>query len=93
MHLITENTVFGNKPGILGHEKGFRVLGLEILDDLIAVVHLVLVLLPLRLQPGLAIKNPPKNTQKPTKRKPLKMFIFGFFKFFIFYENITNFSL
>jgi hypothetical protein len=91
---LTENNVSRNKPGILCHEKGFRVLGLEILDDLIAVVHLVLILLPLRLQPRLAIKNPPKKTQKHPKNPPKKttknVFSFcflGFFKFLIFYEN------
>jgi hypothetical protein len=66
------NIVSRNKPGVLGHEKGFRVLGLEILDDLVAVVHLVLVLLPLRLQPGLAIKNPPKKTHPKNNKKPKK---------------------
>jgi hypothetical protein len=45
-------------------------------------------------QAGLAIKNPPKKpTQKPTQKNPLKMFFWGFFKFLIFYENNTNFSL
>jgi hypothetical protein len=39
------------------------------------------------------IKNPPK---KPTLKNPLKMDFLGFlgfFKFLIFYENNTNFSL
>jgi hypothetical protein len=35
-------------------------------------------------------KNPPKKTHL---KNPLKMFLLGFFKFFIFYENNTNFSL
>jgi hypothetical protein len=39
---------------------------------------------------GLAIKNPPKIT---LLKQTLKMFSFGFFSFFIFYENNTNFSL
>ncbi len=38
-------------------------------------------------------KNPPKTTQKKPPKKPLKMVFLGFFKFFIFYENNTNFSL
>jgi hypothetical protein len=53
---------------------------------------------------GLALKNPPKKThpKKPTQKnppkKPTKNVFFwgvfwGFFKFFIFYENNTNFSL
>jgi hypothetical protein len=51
---------------------------------------------------GLALKNPPKKThpKKPKKthlKKPTKNGFFwvfmGFFKFFIFYENNTNFSL
>jgi len=50
----------------------------------------------------LALKNPPKKThpKKPKKthlKKPTKNGFFwvflGFFKFFIFYENNTNFSL
>jgi hypothetical protein len=45
------------------------------------------------LYAGLALKNPPKKTQKTPHKNPLKMFILGFFKFFIFYENNTNFSL
>jgi hypothetical protein len=49
-------------------------------------------------QLGLALKNPPKKThpknpKKRTQKNPLKMFFFGFFKFLIFYENNTNFSL
>jgi hypothetical protein len=43
-----------------------------------------------RLQTGLAIKNPPKKNHL---KKPTKMFFLRFFKFFIFYENNTNFSL
>jgi hypothetical protein len=52
--------------------------------------------------PGLALKNPPKKThpKKPKKthlKKPTKNGFFwvflGFFEFFIFYENNTNFSL
>jgi hypothetical protein len=44
--------------------------------------------------PGLAIKNPPKKTQKTHLKNPLKMFIFIlFFVFSIFYENNTNFCL
>jgi hypothetical protein len=50
-----------------------------------------------RLQPGLAIKNPPKKTHPKNPKKPpknpQKMFFLGFFEFFIFYENNTNFSL
>jgi hypothetical protein len=54
------------------------------------------------LQPGLAIKThptkPPKKNQKNHLKKPTKNVFFfkvcfGFFKFFIFYENNTNFSL
>jgi hypothetical protein len=48
-------------------------------------------------EPGLALKNPPKKTQKTHLKKPTKNVFFwvflGFFKFFIFYENNTNFSL
>jgi hypothetical protein len=44
------------------------------------------------LQPGLAIKNPPKKNQKTHPKKPLKMG-FSYFKFLIFYKNNTNFSL
>jgi hypothetical protein len=44
------------------------------------------------LQAGLAIKHHPK-TPKTHLNNPLKMFFFGFFKFLIFYENDTNFSL
>jgi hypothetical protein len=42
------------------------------------------------LEPGLAIKNPPKNTHL---KKTTKNVFFGFFKFLIFCENNTNFSL
>ncbi len=46
---------------------------------------------------GLALKNPPKKTQKnpkkPTLKNPLKWVFLVFFKFLIFYENNTNFSL
>jgi hypothetical protein len=51
---------------------------------------------------GLALKNPPKKThpKKPKKTHPKKptknVFFLGFlsfFKFLIFYENNTNFSL
>jgi hypothetical protein len=42
-----------------------------------------------RLEPGLAIKNPPKKKAKKTT----KNFFWGFFKFLFFYENNTNFSL
>jgi hypothetical protein len=54
------------------------------------------------LQAGLAIKDPPKKThpKKPTQKTHLKnptkmcfLVLFGFFKFSIFYENNTNFSL
>jgi hypothetical protein len=39
-------------------------------------------------------KNPPKKTKKkPPKKKPLKLGFLGFLKFFIFFENNTNFSL
>jgi hypothetical protein len=43
---------------------------------------------------GLALKNPPKKThpKKPTKNGFFWVFL-GFFKFLIFYENNTNFSL
>jgi hypothetical protein len=44
---------------------------------------------PELLVAGLAIKNHPKKTPK----KPTKNGFFGFFKFLIFYENNTNFSL
>jgi hypothetical protein len=45
-------------------------------------------------QAGLALKNPPKKTQKTHLKKPTKnVFFFGFFKFINFYENNTNFSL
>jgi hypothetical protein len=43
----------------------------------------------LRLAAGLAIKTPPKKNPK----KPTKNGFFVFFKFLIFYENNTNFSL
>ncbi len=64
--------------GLLAEGKGEQ-LGLELLlvDEAEEVV----------LVAGLAIKNPPK---KPTKNGFL---VFGFFKFLIFYENNTNFSL
>jgi hypothetical protein len=42
-------------------------------------------------------KNLPKKPKKTHLKKQLKMFFlgvfWGFFKFFIFYENNTNFSL
>jgi hypothetical protein len=38
-------------------------------------------------------KNPPKKTQKNHLKKPTKNGFFGFLKFFIFYENNTNFFL
>jgi hypothetical protein len=52
---------------------------------------------PTALDPGLAIKNPPKNTNKKKHlRKPTKNGFFGFFwvslNFKFFYENNTNFS-
>ncbi len=31
--------------------------------------------------------------KKPTQKNPLKMFFWGFFNFYFFYENNTNFSL
>jgi hypothetical protein len=37
--------------------------------------------------------NPSKKKQKNPHKKPLKMGFLGFLKFFIFYENNTNFSL
>jgi hypothetical protein len=43
-------------------------------------------------QAGLAIKNTPKKTQKNNLKKTKNVF-FGFFKFLIFYENNTYFSL
>jgi hypothetical protein len=47
-----------------------------------------------RLLPGLAIKNPPKKTPKNPPKKTTKKIFFGvFFKFLIFYEKNTNFSL
>jgi hypothetical protein len=47
-----------------------------------------------RLVAGLAIKNPPKKTQKNHLKKPIKMFFFVFFLILIFlYKNNTNFSL
>jgi hypothetical protein len=46
---------------------------------------------PQRLQPGLAIKNPPKKPQKNPHKKPTKKVFFGFFLIFnFFYENNTN---
>ncbi len=43
---------------------------------------------------GLAVKNPPKKTHpKNPPKKPIKNGFLGFFKFWIFYENNTNFSL
>jgi hypothetical protein len=55
------------------------------------------------LEAGLAIKNPPKKdypkkkppkkTHKKTTKKSTKNVFFRFFKFLIFYENNTNFSL
>jgi hypothetical protein len=46
------------------------------------------------LHPGLAIKNPPKRTQKNLLKKTTKnVFFWGFLIFFIFYENNANFSL
>jgi hypothetical protein len=48
------------------------------------------------LPAGLAIKNPPKKTKKKREdppKKPTKNVFLGFFKFLIFYENNTNFSL
>jgi hypothetical protein len=41
---------------------------------------------------GLAIKNPPKKNKKNSKKNTKNGF-FVFLKFFIFYENNTNFSL
>ena len=38
-------------------------------------------------------KNPPKKPPKNHLKKPTKNGFFGFFKFLIFYENNTNFSL
>jgi hypothetical protein len=44
---------------------------------------------PQRLQPGLAIKNPPKKpTQKTHIKNPLKRFFFFFFFFLIFMKII-----
>jgi hypothetical protein len=49
-------------------------------------------------EPGLALKNPPKKPRKKThlnkttKNGFFRVFL-GFFKFFIFDENNTNFSL
>jgi hypothetical protein len=43
-------------------------------------------------QAGLAIKNPPKKTRLKTTQNGFMGFL-GFFKFLIFYENNTNFSL
>jgi hypothetical protein len=43
--------------------------------------------------PGLAIKNPPKKTPKNPPKKTHRSVFLGFFKFLIFYENNTNFSL
>jgi hypothetical protein len=43
-----------------------------------------------RNKAGLPIKNPHKKTNV---KNPLKMGFLGFFKFLIFYENNTNFSL
>jgi len=45
------------------------------------------------LFPGLAIKNPPKKNLKNPLKKPTKNDFLDFFKFLIFYENNTNFSL
>jgi hypothetical protein len=45
------------------------------------------------LQAGLAIKTHPEKPQKKHLKNPLKMGFLGFFKFLIFYENNTNFSL
>jgi hypothetical protein len=42
------------------------------------------------IQAGLALKNPPKKNHL---KNSLKMGFLGFFKFLIFYENNTNFSL
>jgi hypothetical protein len=42
---------------------------------------------------GLAIRNPPKKNHKKPSKKTTKNGFFGFFKFLIFYENNTNFSL
>jgi hypothetical protein len=41
---------------------------------------------------GLAIKKPPKKTQKKTHKKPIKNVFLGFL-ILNFYENNTNFSL
>jgi hypothetical protein len=49
--------------------------------------------LTLHLAPGLALKNPPKKNKKKTPKKTTKNGFLGFLKFFIFYENNTNFSL
>jgi hypothetical protein len=47
------------------------------------------------LQAELAIKNPPKKTYPKTHliKPTTKCFFLVFFKFFISYENNTNFSL
>jgi hypothetical protein len=60
----------------------------------ILLVILIVVLEELVLEDvlvaGLAIKKP---TQKNPPKKSLEMGFLGFFKFLIFYENNTNFSL
>ncbi len=45
------------------------------------------------VQAGLAIKNPPKKPRKTHLKKTTENGFLGFFKFLIFYENNTNFSL
>jgi hypothetical protein len=49
-----------------------------------------------RIQAGLEIKTHQKNPKKPKKthlKKPAKNVFLGFFKFLIFYENNSKFSL
>jgi len=93
-----EDGIAGHDPGSLaqlcgagreGDINGTRVAAGD--AHLYGAAPRVDLLVNAHLEPGLAIKNPPKKThlKKPTKN----VFLWGFLKFLIFYENNTNFSL
>jgi hypothetical protein len=73
--------------GIDRHVAGHEANVGELLEEL------SIFLVAERLDAGLAIKKPPKNTPKNHLKNPLKMGFLEFFIIFNFYENNTNFSL
>jgi hypothetical protein len=94
--VVKEKKVFGLHPKELT-ECAFDIVSVPA-GRVLADAELLLVCQEV-VQAGLAIKpTHPKNTPKKNHlKKPTKNvflgFIFGFFKFLIFYENNTNFSL